>query len=121
MKKVLLSLLLLGVLAAGAVVGWGVLRERRVQTFADLPVTLPAPSGLATQHFRKWVSTILTTMFTFLSRSQLCTSSNTSACGSLRPRTLTWSAISRKLCSRRAVLLACAQNTHVSGDCSAVR
>ncbi len=43
MKKVLLSLLLLGVLAAGAVVGWGVLRERRVQTFADLPVTLPAP------------------------------------------------------------------------------
>jgi UPF0755 protein len=43
MKKVLLCLLLLGVLAAGAVVGWGVLRERRVQTFADLPVTLPAP------------------------------------------------------------------------------
>jgi UPF0755 protein len=43
MKKVLLSLLLLGVLAAGAVVGWGVLRERRVQTFADIPITLPAP------------------------------------------------------------------------------
>lgn len=43
MKKVLLSLLLLGVLAAGAVVGWGVLRERRARTFANTPITLPAP------------------------------------------------------------------------------
>ena len=57
----------------------------------------------------------------FASRSQSCTSSNMSTCGSLRPRILTWSAISRKLCSSRAVLLACAQNTHVSGDWSAMR
>ncbi len=43
MKKVLLSLLVLGVLAAGAVGGWVVLRERRIDAFGATPVTLAAP------------------------------------------------------------------------------
>jgi hypothetical protein len=56
-----------------------------------------------------------------LLQSQSCTSLKIFACGSRRPTTLTWSAMSRKLCSNRAALLACTQNTHVSDDRSRVR
>src|SRR5438045_4122959 len=61
------------------------------------------------------------THFPFLSsRSQSCTSWNMLTFGFCRPEILTQFAISRKLCSKRAALLACAQKTHISGDRSRV-
>ncbi|MDY7228415.1 endolytic transglycosylase MltG [Hyalangium rubrum] len=51
MKKALLALLVLGVLAGAAAGGWYFLRERRITAFASAPVTLPTaatveiPSG----------------------------------------------------------------------------
>lgn len=43
MKRVLLALVLLALLAGAAVGGWFWLRERRLTEFASTPVTLPAP------------------------------------------------------------------------------
>ncbi len=44
MKKALLALLVLGVLAGAAAGGWYLMREQRVTAFAATPVTLPAPA-----------------------------------------------------------------------------
>lgn len=44
MKRALLALLVLGVLAGAAVGGWYVLREQRITAFAATTITLPAPA-----------------------------------------------------------------------------